>query len=56
MGRSQRRTGSVSRVSEFVVITGVSGAGRTQFGDSLEDLGWFVIDNIPVGPRPRGAS
>jgi len=55
MGRSQRRTGSVSRVSEFVVITGVSGAGRTQFGDSLEDLGWFVIDNIPVELIPKVA-
>jgi len=55
MGRSERRTGSVSRVSEFVVITGVSGAGRTQFGDSLEDLGWFVIDNIPVELIPKVA-
>ena len=25
----------------------MSGAGRTQFGNSLEDLGWFVIDNLP---------
>jgi UPF0042 nucleotide-binding protein len=42
-------------VSEFLVITGVSGAGRTQFGDSLEDLGWFVIDNIPVELIPKVA-
>jgi len=55
MARSERLTGSVSRVSEFVVITGVSGAGRTQFGDSLEDLGWFVIDNIPVELIPKVA-
>ncbi len=55
MGRSERLTVSVSRVSEFVVITGVSGAGRTQFGDSLEDLGWFVIDNIPVELIPKVA-
>jgi len=55
MGRSERLTGSVSRVSEFVVITGVSGAGRTQFGDSLEDLCWFVIDNIPVELIPKVA-
>ena len=34
-------------MSEFVVITGQSGAGRTQVGNSLEDLGWFVIDNLP---------
>lgn len=50
------RTGSsVGGVSEFVLITGVSGAGRTQFGDSLEDLGWFVIDNIPVELIPKVA-
>lgn len=34
-------------MSEFVVITGLSGAGRSQAGDHLEDLGWFVIDNLP---------
>ncbi len=49
------RGDSVRGVSEFLVITGVSGAGRTQFGDSLEDLGWFVIDNIPVELIPKVA-
>jgi len=34
-------------VSEFVVITGLSGAGRSQAANVLEDLGWFVIDNLP---------
>jgi len=34
-------------VSEFVVITGQSGAGRSQAANVLEDLGWFVIDNLP---------
>lgn len=42
-------------MSEFLVITGVSGAGRTQFGNTLEDLGWFVIDNIPVELIPKVA-
>lgn len=46
---------SVVAMSEFLLITGVSGAGRTQFGDSLEDLGWFVIDNIPVELIPKVA-
>lgn len=46
---------SVRFVSEFLVITGVSGAGRTQFGDTLEDLGWFVIDNLPVELIPKVA-
>ena len=35
-------------MSEFVVITGLSGAGRSQAADDLEDLGWFVIDNLPA--------
>jgi len=29
------------------VITGLSGAGRSQAADILEDQGWFVIDNLP---------
>lgn len=35
-------------MSEFIVITGLSGAGRSQAADHLEDLGWFVIDNLPA--------
>jgi UPF0042 nucleotide-binding protein len=34
-------------VSEFVIITGLSGAGRSQAANTFEDLGWFVIDNLP---------
>ena len=34
-------------MSEFLVVTGMSGAGRSTAADSLEDLGWFVIDNLP---------
>ncbi len=30
-----------------MVITGLSGAGRSQAANILEDLGWFVIDNLP---------
>ena len=33
---------------ELVVITGMSGAGRSQAGKALEDLGFFVIDNLPA--------
>jgi UPF0042 nucleotide-binding protein len=40
---------------EFVVITGMSGAGRTQVGNTLEDLGWFVIDNLPSELIPKVA-
>ena len=34
-------------MAEFVVITGLSGAGRSAAADTLEDLGWYVIDNLP---------
>jgi UPF0042 nucleotide-binding protein len=40
-------------VSEFVVITGLSGAGRSMAADHLEDLGWFVIDNLPPELVPK---
>ncbi|MEO7837316.1 MAG: RNase adapter RapZ [Acidimicrobiales bacterium] len=34
-------------MAEYVIITGMSGAGRSTAADTLEDLGWFVIDNLP---------
>jgi|TARA_B100000929_G_scaffold195626_1_gene155143 UPF0042 nucleotide-binding protein len=34
-------------VSDFLVLTGLSGAGRSAFASDLEDLGWFVIDRLP---------
>jgi UPF0042 nucleotide-binding protein len=40
-------------VSEFIVIAGLSGAGRSQAADILEDLGWFVIDNMPPALIPK---
>ena len=35
------------RMSEYLVVTGMSGAGRSTAAATLEDLGWFVIDNMP---------
>jgi UPF0042 nucleotide-binding protein len=32
---------------DFTIITGLSGAGRTTVADVIEDLGYFVIDNLP---------
>jgi UPF0042 nucleotide-binding protein len=32
---------------EMLVITGMSGAGRSTVGNALEDLGWYVVDNLP---------
>ena len=38
--------------TEIVIITGMSGAGRSTAAKSLEDLDWFVIDNLPPGLLP----
>ena len=35
-------------MSEFLLITGLSGAGGSSTANVLEDLGWFVIDNLPT--------
>jgi UPF0042 nucleotide-binding protein len=35
-------------MTEILVITGLSGAGRSQAADDLEDLGWFMVDNLPT--------
>ena len=35
-------------MTDILVVTGLSGAGRSQAADDLEDLGWFVVDNLPV--------
>ncbi|WP_111719997.1 RNase adapter RapZ [Homoserinimonas sp. OAct 916] len=32
---------------EVLIITGMSGAGRSTVADSLEDIGWYVVDNLP---------
>jgi len=40
------------RVTDIVIITGMSGAGRSTTAKSLEDLDWFVIDNLPPGLLP----
>src|SRR4030088_2201691 len=49
---------------QLVVVTGLSGAGRSTAAKCLEDLGWFVVDNLPpeliatmveLGAQARGA-
>ena len=48
---------------ELAIVTGMSGAGRSTAAKALEDLGWFVVDNLPpallptlaeLGARARG--
>ncbi len=35
-------------MSDVLLVTGMSGAGRSTVSAALEDLGWFVIDNLPL--------
>lgn len=32
---------------QVLIVTGMSGAGRSTVGNALEDLGWYVVDNLP---------
>jgi len=36
-----------SEQQEMLIVTGMSGAGRSTVGNALEDLGWYVVDNLP---------
>lgn len=40
---------------EFVIITGMSGAGKTQAANVLEDIGFFCVDNLPPTLMPKFA-
>jgi UPF0042 nucleotide-binding protein len=44
--------GTAGPVTDIVIITGMSGAGRSTAAKTLEDLDWFVIDNLPPGLLP----
>lgn len=37
---------------EFLIVTGMSGAGRSTVANALEDLGWYVVDNLPLAMLP----
>ncbi len=38
--------------NEVLVLTGMSGAGRSTVAHALEDLGWYVVDNLPPSLLP----
>ena len=38
---------------ELLVLTGMSGAGRSTVAHALEDLGWYVVDNLPPALVPQ---
>ena len=46
-GQQMRVAESAARVPDVVVITGMSGSGRTQALHVFEDMGYYCIDNLP---------
>jgi UPF0042 nucleotide-binding protein len=47
-----RRAARTAVTSRFVVLTGLSGSGKSQAIRALEDLGYFCVDNLPVSLLP----
>lgn len=43
------------RAGELVIITGMSGSGKASVLKAFEDLGYYCVDNLPVGLIPRFA-
>ena len=43
---------SASPMHRFIVLTGLSGAGKSQAMRALEDLGYFCVDNLPITLLP----
>ena len=41
---------------ELLIVTGMSGAGRSTVAHALEDLGWYVVDNLPPALLPELAT
>jgi len=44
-----------SQGSELVIITGLSGSGKATVLKALEDLGYYAVDNLPIGLLPKFA-
>ena len=40
---------------EFLIISGLSGAGKSRAASVMEDLGYFCVDNLPVPLIPKFA-
>ena len=47
-----RRAARTAVSSRFVVLTGLSGSGKSQAIRALEDLGYFCVDNLPIALLP----
>jgi len=52
MAKSSR---AAARQTELVIITGLSGSGKGTALKALEDLGYYSVDNLPIGLIPKFA-
>ena len=52
MSGSHREARLLGHADRFVVLTGLSGAGKSQAIHALEDLGYFCVDNLPTSLLP----
>jgi len=50
-----RTDGKVGRAMEFLIISGLSGAGKSRASDMLEDLDYYCVDNMPIALIPKFA-
>lgn len=41
---------------QFIIISGLSGAGKSRAASDLEDLGFYCVDNMPAEMIPQFAS
>ena len=42
-------------MTDFLIVTGLSGAGKSRTVDALEDIGFYCVDNMPPKLIPKGA-
>lgn len=54
--RARKRPGTRPVQSRFIVVTGLSGAGKSQAIRAIEDLGYFCVDNLPTSLVPTLAA
>src|SRR5579862_9260022 len=52
---SKKAKKSSARTPELVIITGMSGSGKASVLKAFEDLGYYCVDNLPVGLIPHFA-
>jgi RNase adapter protein RapZ len=55
VARHRKKWDRAEREPQILIITGLSGSGKTNVARALEDIGWFCVDNLPSALIPRFA-